>query len=438
MSASLAALDQVASWVCTFALHSTVALGGALVLSWLLGRRARAWQEPLLRHALWVALISASLQVAVFGGPVALTLPALPALEPAAPAEGYGVALAAVSEVAEVPTPAALQLPPWSWSSVVVGLTVAAAVLGGLWFLRAQWRLRQVLASRRPETDPTVLTTMAEAARDLGLAQTPRLSRCPGLGTPIAFGWLRPEICLPERTAELSPTSLRAMLAHEVAHVRAADPAWMQAIAALQALFPWQVLFLAVRRRWSHLVELRCDAVAAHHTSPTAVARCLLDVADWLRPPVPAVALGMAARPSALRERVEAALHSAAVPTLRRRWSTAFGGASLSSLTLLLPSVHTAAVDPTEVLALLDSEAVVDPANTPTPAAAAAREGLFLVEVERASLQQEFAALQAEVARLRSPSPQLLQKVSTLSRRLHEMSALHDRLAATVGAAEAK
>ena len=69
------------------------------------------------------------------------------------------------------------------------------------------------------------------------------------------------------------------MLGNELAHLRRADPAWMWLGAWLQALFPWQLLLAASRRQWSRVVELRCDAEAAQHTSATAVARCLIEVA---------------------------------------------------------------------------------------------------------------------------------------------------------------
>jgi hypothetical protein len=310
---------------------------------------------------------------------------------------------------------------------VLVGAAALLLFFGACWFLRMHLRLRAVLHSRTPETDPRVLSTASHVARQLGLRQSPGLSRSERLATPIAFGWLRPEICLPVRAHELSDPSLRAMLAHEVAHLRRHDPAWMWLAAGLQALFPWQPLLLVVRRRWARLVELRCDAIAAAHSSPTAVARCLLDVAEWLRPrpAVPIVALGMAARPSALRERIEAALRPHAIGATRRGWSSAFAGLSLSALTLMAPAVQTAS--PAELSPVLPRARTAD---APMPASSRSAE----LREAAALLDQEYATVVAEVARVRADlagrrdAKELEQLVSMLSHRLLVVERLRTHL----------
>src|SRR4029453_6772716 len=91
----------------------------------------------------------------------------------------------------------------------------------------------------------------------------------------------------------------------------------------------------------SRLIEFRCDAIAAQHSSPTAVARCLLDVAEWLRPEAdtPLVALGMAAGASSLRARIEAALKPQRQSRPHRPLGMGWRGVSLSALTLVAPGV---------------------------------------------------------------------------------------------------
>jgi hypothetical protein len=208
--------------------------------------------------------------------------------------------------------------------------------------------------------------------------------------TPIAFGLLQPEICLPARAANMEPASLRAMLSHELAHLRRWDPAWMWLAALVQALCPWQLLLPVVRRRWSRVVELRCDAEAAARTSPTAVARCLLEVAEWLRPgsPAPAVALGMAARPSALRERVEAALAATHPPAPRPLLRGALAGASLAALTLAAPGLHQSAPMPSA-----GGDALGFAVEPDLPAGASRAE---LLRMMLAQLQQEHDQLVVE------------------------------------------
>jgi hypothetical protein len=294
--------------------------------------------------------------------------------------------------------------------------------------------LHRVLALRQPGVDSRVLAMAATVARELGMRHSPHVSTCDLIATPIAFGWIRPEICLPARACELEDASLRAMLAHEIAHLRRGDPGWMWLAASLQALFPWQVLFLAVRRRWARLIEFRCDAIAAHHSSPTAVARCLLDVAEWLRPEsgTPVIALGMAARASSLRERIEAALKPRRPSRPRRLLAMASSGVSLSALTLVLPGV---AATPDVPAPHALAEIVADPPVAATlaamgaesPAASPSRTAARLLQQEHAELVAQVASLRADLEGRRK-SPELEQLVSMLTHRLLVLERLSARL----------
>src|SRR5690606_23507132 len=76
-------LGHVLDWVGTYALHSCIALGAALLIGAVLRDRAVAWQERLLRFAMWAAVASATLQVFVLGGPWRGGLPGFAAEPPA-------------------------------------------------------------------------------------------------------------------------------------------------------------------------------------------------------------------------------------------------------------------------------------------------------------------------------------------------------------------
>lgn len=407
-------MTTVLDWLGTYALHSTVALGGALLVGLVLRDRAIAWQEGLLRFVMWAALASSAVQFFVLGGPrwglrgapdAPQAIAALPALDESAVGSG------ATSAATAVPAPS---LP---WSTWTLALALATAACGLLCWWLSRRRLARVLAHRCPERCPRVLAAAAAVAGELGLRRLPRLSRCEQLKTPIAFGWWRPEASLPARVDELDGPSLRAMLAHEFAHLRRRDPAVLALVSLLQALFPWQILLPLVRRRWLRLVELRCDAIAADRTSPTAVARCLLEVAGWLQAerPSPGPALGMAARPSSLRDRIEAALQRRTVTPPRRLWSCAFASVSLSAL------------------------AVAGPGLEPAPAAAASASAIVVMDdvTDAAPVQSvlaEHAQLVAEVQQLRADlvgrptSPELEQLLTALQRRLLAVERLTMRL----------
>jgi beta-lactamase regulating signal transducer with metallopeptidase domain len=411
-------------WLATFALHSTLALGIAWLACALLRERLPALQEQLLRTSLWVALVSASVQTMLRGSWV-------PELR--LPEADLDAALAAVPAVAVAALPAAPRIEPAWWATLPwtvwpLAAAVAAALGGLLWLAVVHRRLQRVLRARTPETDARVLTAAAEVASAMGLRQSPHVSRSSAIATPIAFGSLRPEICLPTRVAELGDGSLRAMLAHEVAHLRAADPAWMWGAAWLQALFPWQPLYVAVRRRWARLIELRCDAIAAREATPTAVARCLLDVADWLRPGPEAsvAALGMAARPSALRERIEAALRGGSFRPLRRSVARAFGGLALGALSLGAPAVAT---ERGEAADAADEVATPRAASATAPASSRVQSVALL-----AAARTELGQLRAEADRLRSElaqhpfDPQLSELQRAIEARLQAVSRTRARL----------
>lgn len=427
---SFAALEDVfepvAGWLGTFAIHSTVALALTWAATRMLGRRRLSLQDALLRQVMWLPFVSATLQFALVGSLWTSLLAVEPELSVDDLAPLVGMAFETAVPVEVVPVAAA---PPTPWATISVAVAAALALVGSLCLWRTWSRLGRILATRVPETDPRVLSAAARLAGALGLRHSPQISRADQLCTPIAFGFLRPEICLPARATSLDDASLHAMLSHELAHLRRGDPAWMWVAAAVHALFPWQLLLLGVRRQWSRIVELRCDAEAASHTSPTAVARCLIEVAEWLRPQSAptAVALEMAARPSALRERVEAALGAAEPPTARRLVTGSVAALSLTAMTMAAPGLDgrgAAASRPTEdfVTAFRADEASMT---------ARLRPYVSLVETEYAAVVQQARQLKSLLQI--QPDPEAVHLQEALQSRLDVLARLRSRLLARLG-----
>lgn len=466
-----------AGWLVSTAVHSLSWAVLALSIGWWLGRRALPLQELLLRVALLAGLCSGTGQW-LLGGPwqalpavalvaeAALPSPALPggalaplpmaapaptaalprrlgesparpwAGAPSAAAPGTGLRLQGANDAAA----AAFHL---RTDVLVVGSAAGMAVLGLLWFRSARRLLWRRLRHRWPETDGRVLTIAAAVAHDLGMAQTPQLSRSEGLDSPVAFGLVRPEVCLPQRVHELGDEELRALFGHELAHIRRGDAFWLLLGALLQALFPWHLWSLLVRRRLCAIAELRCDTVAARSSSSVAVARCLVQVATWVTARrLPIGALAMAARPSLLRQRVEHALAERAERSLPRALLTVGLIAVVALFTAAAPGVRRLA--PTAVDGRSAARAVAEPAvpadaaaaavrRSPAPAPAAApAPGAF-----DAAWQQDLRDLQSEAALVRrecvgSDDEDLLRLLDLLEVRLAAMVQAGERLEAEI------
>jgi hypothetical protein len=270
---------------------------------------------------------------------------------------------------------------------------IAAACLA-LWSLRWRRLARQV-AGRRP-LDGEPRRILEELCARAGRRRAVRSSVTPALAAPISFGILRAEVCVPERAlTELAPDELRAMLAHELAHVVRRDPLWLALAGVLERVLFFQPFSRFARRRWQVEAELACDDLAVRWTDERlSLATCLTEVAGWLlhEPraltglPVPSMALAAHGR-AGLGRRVRRLIDEP--PSVGRhgsRWMAPLCVAGLASIVAAAPRI------------------------APTARAAEAPEhalrGLALVVLERAAVhvdrlpaQQAFAGDDTAAAR---------------------------------------
>lgn len=426
-----------AAFACTFAVHSTVAVAGAFCLCRLV--RSAPLQEALWKFALLGAFASSALQLFLLGSPL-FDLTALPqrlAVLVHAPTAAPSLAVAEVAAaLAPPPAQAVAAAPPQIDPELVLGGTaLLLAMVGIVWLARARDRLARCLQRRQPLAEGRVLAAAAMVAARLGLQQTPRLSCSDRLASPIAFGWLQPEICLPARAVALGDSELRAMLTHELSHLVRRDPSWLWLSALAQALAPWQPLLWLARRRLLHLAEVQCDAAAARHDGGIAVARCLLEVAGWhcAARQAPLGALGMAARGQALQDRVERVLRGDDAARRPSPWLLApAAGLALAALTAAAPGASwqpTAADLPAMPLPAADAP----PAATVAPDATVAR-SLQALEHDAAALRQQVAALHRSLGGL-AADPEFAPLLQQLQLRLNRLEALRARLQTLRGVA---
>src|SRR5262249_43921346 len=141
------------------------------------------------------------------------------------------------------------------------------ALLGGIaWqvgrLLVQRGRLRRLLR-RAAAAEPRLLAMMEQAAAQLGLSRRPALVLTDGVGAPFVCGLLRPVLVLPRGLmAELDPDRWRAVMLHELAHLKRRGPwwGWLPALARIVYFFHPVAHWVGFRIRLER--ELACDQLA--------------------------------------------------------------------------------------------------------------------------------------------------------------------------------
>lgn len=149
-----------------------------------------------------------------------------------------------------------------SWSDVALW----AWALGALWMLMQValglgWAVRTERRSA-PLRDPARLKMVERLTRELGVGRAVRVVYAPQVQAPMVWGLLRPAILLPVEARSWPAERVRAVLLHELAHVKRWDYPTHLLTQCVQALFwPNPLVWLAVRRARQEQ-EQACDDVA--------------------------------------------------------------------------------------------------------------------------------------------------------------------------------
>jgi hypothetical protein len=195
-------------------------------------------------------------------------------------------------------------------------LALLGAAIGAL-FAFARWfdgwlRLANRLTGRRALPDERAAEA-AELARSMGVAGV-RISESDSIAVPMAFGFVRREVCLPASFhADLSHDEWLAALAHELAHHVRGDARWLPVLRVLSRALSFQPLNVLAWRELQRESEHAADELAVRHTGGAeALALCLAKVASRValrHAQMPAAAMTgaptMAARPALVVERAE-------------------------------------------------------------------------------------------------------------------------------------
>ena len=412
--------EHIASWLFTYALHSTVLLAAAWLVTWRLVR-SHDVRDVIWKSALVGSLITTTLQAGLgfvpVGGLVSIvgigaapaerhaTAPlkadraVSPAVEKKAidemPVTGPLFNAAKGTSAPTAPVDAAVQPVPEQVNRAQPFALVAWAVSAGLLLIlygANRLRLFYRLGSRRPIDDPRLALVLNRLRVDAGIRRTVSLTAAPGLSSPVALG--SSEIALPEAAlTELGPDAQESMLAHELAHLARRDPQWLTLGCIIERVFFFQPLNRLARLRIQEAAEFVCDDWAARRTgSGLVLAKCLVKVAEWIdTSPQPVPLSAMAERRSQLVSRIHRLIENHAMrPQPRRFWLIPAAVALVLITAFSVPGISAV---PTDVQQEEDSKAVVSDTGERSMQFSLNKMHIHTREIERRAMRQVKAAL---------------------------------------------
>jgi len=218
--------------------QSSLLIGVLFALDWLLRRKLRA----VVRYALWLVVLVKLLLPPSLAFPTSAGWWLRPAkAAPAAPPPASVVVTYGVNDRPAVPTAAppivVAPLQPRLSRAAWMFLGTVAVSLGLLAWMLARW-LRVACDVRRAPLAPAWLTELLPESR-----RPARLRLADHSQSPAVCGLFRPVILLPRSLSEqLPPDQLRAVLLHELLHLRRGDVWGNCAQALLQIVYWWHPL----------------------------------------------------------------------------------------------------------------------------------------------------------------------------------------------------
>ncbi len=257
-------------------LSSSVKAALLLAMSWVgavLLRRGTAAA----RHQIWALGVAGALLLPL----LCRVLPSLP-LPLGTPTIGADGSLLATAVVVTggLTTGAA---PSWpSWLAVA---WAAGALLVSLRFLRGHLAARRLSRAAEPAHAEAWLSARREAKTSLAMAGDVGLGRSEAIRSPMTIGVLRPRVLLPAAADGWSPQRLRAVLVHELGHVRRHDTLIQLGAQLVCALYWWNPLAWLAAARLRIEREHACDdLVLGAGVRPSSYAADLLEVARGISP----------------------------------------------------------------------------------------------------------------------------------------------------------
>ena len=278
----------------------------------------------------------------------------VPPTRDAAPSSMMSRLLSSISAMSAVSLVVAI------WAAVVLGIAASLA-----W---AAFTVRRIVRRARPLDTPDWATPLFEIADRLGLEEAPRLLQSSDAKMPFACGVLQPTIVLPAESESWTLERRRAVLLHELAHVRRHDLLGHTLGRLVCAVYWFHPLVWTAAKHLRSESERACDDLALScGTRATDYAEHLLDIVTSVRgEATPLVALAMARR-----KEFEGRMLAILDPELRRSTpSRTQSAAMIAALALISITVGAAAPVQREARAAT-LPAAQEPRAVPKPVAEA-------------------------------------------------------------------
>lgn len=218
---------------------------------------------------------------------------------PAVPAPSAAIIPAFESHAFALPSVLPDVIPPMPW---LVAAWLAGVALFGLRFAGGFLLLEHRRRKQSTAASPRILALCQDVQRQLGMTAAIRYLECAWLDAPAVIGWFRPVILLPVTALTgLTEEQLRAVIAHELAHIRRLDAFVNLFQILVETLLFYHPAMWWLNRRIRAERELCCDEIAVSLTGNRLdYARALTSMAAWRDAPV----LAMAANRGPLSERI--------------------------------------------------------------------------------------------------------------------------------------
>ena len=211
--------DAILRDLVAFSVQVTLVAGVASVSVAVLKVPPRA-RYAFLRLALFACLTMPWL-IGAFGSVLETTARA-EAADAAAVSAPFVTPTASMIAVPSIAPPAARRAPAFSWAVATLAVIALGVCLRALWLIAGMTRLRRLV--RRSVS----IESAAFLAIQQELGTSARIAQAAGLAQPVTFGCRRPVVLLPEALASAPAPLQRAVVTHELFHVRRGD--WLSVI----------------------------------------------------------------------------------------------------------------------------------------------------------------------------------------------------------------